>query len=153
MKFKNHFYSLMLLLLVFGLMACGGGGSEAPKTDEQKLVRTWKVSSAKMIAGGTTTDVKAQFANFTITFTASADGKGSTYTVVSGTAPSKPSAGTNGTWTLLNPTTITLDRGSANERTIIFKSTITETKITISWQAPRSEDKTQPTYEIELIPA
>ncbi len=152
MKFQNHFYSLMLLLLVFGLTACPKS-AETPKTDEQKLARTWKISSAKMIAGGTTTDVKAQFANFTITFTASADGKGSTYTVVSGTAPSKPSAGTNGTWTLVNSTTITLDKGTTNERTILFKSTITDTKIIISWQAPRTEDKTQPTYEIELIPA
>lgn len=152
MKFKNHFYYLVLVA-VFGLMSCGGGGTEAPKTNEQKLARTWKVSTAKMVAGTTTTDVKAQFANFTITFTATAEGKGNTYTVVSGTAPSKPSAGTNGTWVLDNVTTITLDKGTANERTIVFTSTITDTKITIRWQAPRSEDKTQPTYEIELIPA
>lgn len=152
MKFKNHFYSLMLLLTVFGLMACPKT-ADAPKTDEQKLARTWKVSSAKMVAGGTTTDVKAQFANFTIAFTATAEGKGGTYTVVAGTAPSKPSAGTNGTWVLDNTTTITLDKGTTNERTIVFTSTITETKITIRWQALRADDKTQPTYELELIPA
>ena len=150
MNFKNQVYSLMLLVLVFGLMACPKA-AETPKTNEQILARTWKISSAKVLPAGT--DVKAQFANFTITFTATAEGKGNTYTVVSGTAPSKPSAGTNGTWTLDNATTITLDKGTANERTIVFTSTITDTKITIRWQAPRTEDKTQPTYEIELIPA
>lgn len=123
-----------------------------PISEVQKVAKKWKVG--KVFVNGQE-DKSGAFSTFRITFNAQ-DKKATTYTVVVGNASGKPNLTPNnqGVWSLIaDNTKIALDANTTHATTLVIAEKIAENKLVISWKVPKSIDKAQPHYKLELIPA
>lgn len=150
---KNSLWAyLFALALIMSLGACKKKNTTPAKTTAEKMANTWRVSRA-LLNGQV--DNAGNYANFRIAFQISAEKAPTNYTVTPGGAPARPNLtpGNSGTWALdAGDTRIVFDRGTTNEFTVTIVETPTEQSLKIQWRVPNTVDKTEPTYQYELVP-
>jgi uncharacterized protein (UPF0333 family) len=136
--------TLIIVLFVAILTACGSKGEDTPKTLLEILSKTWRIS--RVTINGTV-DNTGNYGNYRVSFQ-----QNGTYVVTPGGAPVNivVNPANNGRWVITdNETSITFDQGTPNE----FKITLvtkTETAFSVRFKIPRSINKTEPEYVIEF---
>lgn len=141
---------LMLALTSVLFVKCTCKEDEEPDPDPAVLTLVEKLSQAWELDCLTMNGTEVATTGFEVTLNHT-DGSATTYTITTTADIPNPAASTSGSWSVTaGDSGITFDGGSANERTVSFVGTPTESSLKFSFIDTSNKD--EPQYQFELVP-